>query len=216
VWQTRWAPQDHRIVGLKGAFGVRGKVGQRFSLIDAMVLIAELALGFRLIRGLSLGRFLIKYDPVGPMSPRYLAPWTRLDWFDWAVQTALNRFYFVLPILATLTVAVVLLRLRPPRPRLARLLRQPGIAASVAATSAIALWVPAVGAWATRRNLDEYQSLVFLTISAGSAVASCWTILLIGGRWRPDPGWGDRVGRVLGIVWLAPIPLYLLETILVY
>jgi hypothetical protein len=36
----------------------------------------------------------------------------------------------------------------------------------------------------------------------GSAVAAVWLMLAISGRWRPQRTWIDRLGRVLGWVWI--------------
>jgi hypothetical protein len=41
----------------------------------------------------------------------------------------------------------------------------------------------------------------------GVAVASSWLLLLVSGRWRPEPSWIDRSGRVLGWIWIAILPL---------
>jgi hypothetical protein len=29
-----------------------------------------------------------------------------------------------------------------------------------------------------------------------------WSILVLSGRWHPEPGWIDRVGRALGMFWI--------------
>jgi hypothetical protein len=41
----------------------------------------------------------------------------------------------------------------------------------------------------------------------GVAVGSGWVLLLLSGRWRPEPSWIDRAGRVLGWFWIAILPL---------
>ena len=35
------------------------------------------------------------------------------------------------------------------------------------------------------------------------AVGSVWAVLALDRRWRPEPGWLDRLGRILGAYWLA-------------
>ena len=35
------------------------------------------------------------------------------------------------------------------------------------------------------------------------AVASVWAVLALDRRWRPEPAWLDRLGRILGTYWLA-------------
>jgi hypothetical protein len=37
----------------------------------------------------------------------------------------------------------------------------------------------------------------------GYAVAATWLVLATSGRWRPEKSWIDRLGRVLGIVWIS-------------
>jgi hypothetical protein len=48
----------------------------------------------------------------------------------------------------------------------------------------------------------------------GWTVAAIWLLLALSGRWRPEPSWIDRLGRLLGVVWIAcailvavPVPL---------
>ena len=47
----------------------------------------------------------------------------------------------------------------------------------------------------------------------GYAVAAAWLTLMIGRRWRPEPSWVDRSGRLIGSFWLLMIPLYTLINI---
>ena len=115
---------------------------QRFTLLDAMVLLAALALGLALMRGYTREWGRIRYSPQILPGGWGARPWDTRDWIAWAAQTSLNRFTFLMPLLATLTATVLLLRLRPPRPRLSLLLRQPGIVAAAAATTAVVLWLP--------------------------------------------------------------------------
>jgi hypothetical protein len=35
------------------------------------------------------------------------------------------------------------------------------------------------------------------------AVGSVWAVLALDRRWRPEPGWLDRLGRILGAYWLV-------------
>lgn len=36
----------------------------------------------------------------------------------------------------------------------------------------------------------------------GAAILSSWATLALSRRWRPQPTWLDRVGRVVGVAWL--------------
>ena len=51
-----------------------------------------------------------------------------------------------------------------------------------------------------------------ITYPCGYAVATVWLVLALSGRWRPEKSWIDRLGRVLGVIWilitiLAAFPL---------
>jgi hypothetical protein len=37
----------------------------------------------------------------------------------------------------------------------------------------------------------------------GLAVAAAWMALLLTGRWRAEPSWIDRAGRILGVLWIG-------------
>jgi hypothetical protein len=37
----------------------------------------------------------------------------------------------------------------------------------------------------------------------GVAVGAAWVNLAVCGRWRPEPEWIDRLGRIVGACWLA-------------
>jgi hypothetical protein len=36
-----------------------------------------------------------------------------------------------------------------------------------------------------------------------AAVAATWSLLLVNRRWHPERSWIDRLGRFLGLYWLA-------------
>jgi hypothetical protein len=99
---------------------------RKFSILDAMILVAASALGLALIRFLyATGRYLSMGRP----------------WYAFVAQYTVEA---TVPFLITWTLAFLVLRLRQPRPRLRRLLRQPGMVACGAAVVAIAfevLWV---------------------------------------------------------------------------
>jgi len=39
--------------------------------------------------------------------------------------------------------------------------------------------------------------------AVATAVVVAWAMLAVGGRWRPRPTWIDRVGRLIGLAWIA-------------
>ncbi len=41
-----------------------------------------------------------------------------------------------------------------------------------------------------------------VTMCGGLAILVSWMTLFVGGRWRADPSWVDRLGRAMGICWI--------------
>jgi hypothetical protein len=184
-----------------------------FTLVDAMALVAATAVG---IAGTQHGW---KY-------------WS-YAWFwnldrGWTADAILRRFPTLLalglPALLVFTATILALRLRHPRPTFRRLFFQPGTAACVAALLVVAVEtaghvVATLQFNYSRGYLDKYLEFVstysgffgeFATIvlvrmpnPVGHAVMATWVILLLSGRWRSEPTWIDRAGRILGFAWLA-------------
>lgn len=116
-------------------------------------------------------------------------------------------------LLTPATLALLVLRLRRPRPGRRRLLLQPGAVALVAALlGIIAAQYYEAG---LRDVVQELARGVSLREAVGAffwhdtgpyttvAVAVAWLTLAISGRWRREPGWLDAVGTILGIFWLV-------------
>ena len=98
-----------------------------------------------------------------------------------------------LPPLTAWTLAVVALRLLPPRPLLRRVVRQPGAAAS-----------GAVAAVFTLANIDGFGGPIpdISPEQSAIAVAIVWGLLRAGRACRPEPSWIDRLGRAIGLSWI--------------
>jgi hypothetical protein len=122
------------------------------------------------------------------------------------------------PPIAMWTLAALVVRLRRPRPRLRRLLRTPGTSASFAALfvlvidlfrHAFAFGVLCLDVgWAyAPMYFGAYTALEGTPADAGLAVATVWCYQAVAGCWRSEPTWIDRAGRVLGVCWLATVPL---------
>jgi hypothetical protein len=45
---------------------------------------------------------------------------------------------------------------------------------------------------------DKFDSMTAAPSAIGGSVAAAWGALALSKRWEPEPGWVDRVGRVLG------------------
>ncbi len=110
------------------------------------------------------------------------------------------------------TLACGALRLRRPRLAERRLGRQPGWVAScvVAAMFLVAIGLDKLVLWIARAipelfiivDGSDYWMPIGCCLAA-PAVVGGWLTLRLGGRWRPEPGWIDRAGRVLGWGWIA-------------
>ena len=177
-----------------GAF-LPSRVDRRFTILDAMTLVAASALAFSLVRPLVLGG--LRNEP------------------SWAGYLAA-----VIGTLVTWTPAVLFLRLRRPRPALRRLSRQPGFAAGVAGTAILALGALATGLLAlirvSRQGVGVRAGLpprppepgwwlgVVLHFGAvvGPAVLAAWLLLALSGRRRSATGWLDPLGRAIGVAWI--------------
>ncbi len=45
------------------------------------------------------------------------------------------------------------------------------------------------------------------SMTVGFGVVAVWGTMALARRWRPEPGWIDRAGRVIGWLWIALIPI---------
>jgi hypothetical protein len=195
----KWPPGIETVV--RGSFS---SPVRRFSLVDVMGLIAALGIGFALARGywrcVSVLTYLVRSEPsnVGVPGPR-----------EWA--------YACVPSLLAVTSLLWPLRLMPPRPRLPRCARSPGLVpASVAiialliALAKVLLGLPAfrhMGGFPGVGTVDLGELVSLRVVAAkdmmGPAIAVSWLILWLGGGWRPERSWIDRTGRAFGVLWIA-------------
>jgi hypothetical protein len=215
---------------------------RRFTLIDAMVLMAATAVGLGLAKEYS--QDLLYFLQGNRVSPR---PWE--SWPGILVSTALRGMAVTLPCGMAWTLGVLALRLRQPRPAWRRLARQPGLVACLVAPIPVAL---ALVGRAVYHFLETYTNLLtparlpsppfithglpglpdgfptfwpgiflsapmFIVPQIGLAVALAWIVLAMSGRCRPEPSWIDRLGRALGASWIvAAVLLRLLSELATY
>ena len=57
--------------------------------------------------------------------------------------------------------------------------------------------------WAGWNALNLNFDVYVLSTLGGFAVAVAWATLALTRRWRPDPTWPDRLGRLVGLVWVV-------------
>jgi hypothetical protein len=170
--------------GLRAHTSMNTPQTRNFGILDAMILVAATAAGLALYRAMS-------FPP--------------MNGFPKPAMIALAGVEVAVPLLVALTPAVLILRLRRPRPRWRRLARQPGLVACCVAMLIlifeILLIVPINAA--LFRSLPVFPSgSIFFRGYAGYGVAGGWAIMALGGSWHPEPRWIDRLGRALGFAWI--------------
>ena len=174
---------------------------RRFTLLDGMILLAATAVGYAGVHGLEL------FMDDGDFVSRTTEAWIRRQY----VNLALLLELVVLPFLMTWTVAVVPLRLLKPRPKFRHMARQPGLMACLVVTMSIGLLAVVVAIGCVSRSWRNigFDTIVMimgfelLPAALGLAVLAAWTTLLLGRRWRAEPSWIDRMGRMLGVAWIV-------------
>lgn len=100
-----------------------------------------------------------------------------------------------LPLFVLLTPAFLLFRLRKPRPSWRSLLRQPGMVGCLAAVLAVLIEIDLM--W------FAVEIPTPMPLNIGLAVVTAWTVLGVFRLWRSEPSWVNRLGRVLGVGWIA-------------
>jgi hypothetical protein len=155
---------------------------RRWALLDAMILVGAIAVG--------LGAARWWYDQPGYVNPSALDAQSVCELIAW--------------LLLPLSPALIGVRLRRPRPRWRRLVRQPGFQAN--------LLVGMATVAALFNNRWGYRPTLFqVPFGIGSdqvnevapVVAVGWVLTALVGRRRPEPGMIDRLGRALGWAWIA-------------
>src|SRR5262249_35867258 len=114
----------------------------------------------------------------------------------------------IFSILWSISAIVVLVRFRGMRPTVRRIMRQPGaVACWTSSTIGIIAFTPLIihavldlFGLAPLRSLyvHPFKMKFWLDYSLGYAVAVSWILLALSGRWRPESGWIDRIGVVVG------------------
>ena len=179
---------------------------RRFTTLDAMILVGSLAAGLGVLRWFRPSEVWIRILAGGVLS---------LSWsWHWANNYLPHLFMLMMPFAFSMTLGFLALRLRRPRPRWRRLVRQPGLAACLAlvlgcATAWPLTFLNQVVTW-MRGYADRVDPLIcfeaFCKISStlgGFAVVIAWGTMLLVGRWRAEPSWIDRLGRIVGLGWIV-------------
>ncbi len=160
-----------------------------FTILDGIILVAVLAVGFALARnywrGSDFGVLRGMSDP---------------QWTTNLVAAISSRF--VCPAM----LGMLIVRMRRPRPSLRRLVYQPGLAACLAGSVAMATGGAIVlSLWLFRTvSISSADSSYwpFVVGRIGPAVVTVWIALILFRRWKPERSWIDRTGCVLGAYWV--------------
>ena len=170
-------------------------ISRRFTLLDGMILISATAAGFALMRPTM--EDLPSNFPFEGMFFSYRS----------IVSGVSYLFLSTTPLFSAWSFCLVLLRLRPPRPSLHRLFRQPGLVASISASigSVIATVFLTVLMFELGPRPPSEQVTMVSSAAFGGAILTTWSILFLSGRWRSERSWVDRAGRVLGVCWIIQI-----------
>ncbi len=171
----------------------RGRRGRPFTIADAMILVVATAPALAYLRGTAAGYDYFRLNIVAN-SP--IAGWITCG--EWVVSAFLTSWTF----------ALLLLRACPPRAGGVRLARQPGLIACVSAcgamVAAIPYYYPFGWGWEGFRHIwGPWNALLCLVNHCGLLVLVAWGVLAVTRAWRPEAGWIDATGRLLGASWIA-------------
>jgi hypothetical protein len=183
-----------------------------------MGLVLATAVGFALMR--IDGERSMRYEEIASL----FDPSTELESSRQSFDAISYGVRGIQPLLFTWTLAILLFRLRRPRPPLCRLARQPGFAASSGVTLVSLIFF--LGAmisclhWPSRLSfgwhcVTWYFSYIFddSLAACGAAVAATWAVMALGRTLRLEASWIDRAGRFLGIAWLVMLALLILMSL---
>jgi hypothetical protein len=184
----------------------------RFRLLDGMILVAATAAAFGLSRWTaSEAEGMIPWAEAPSESWEALrlavaaTPGTRDLLTLLGFQVCYPLAVLAVPFLITWTIALIPVCLVGSRPRRRYLLSQPGIIAAFVSIVAILFSglqiIAFVLALPTESN---YMPLLVARVPrfASVAISSSWITLLIVRHWHADKNWADRLGRVLGVLWV--------------
>ena len=169
---------------------------RRLTLADLGILVGATAFGLVLLRWYLAG------IPAGMFWP-VAARTVEVTYGAWSTTAACWM------------IALLVIEHSGPHPRRARLVRRPGYVACCVGVLAlgwggIVEWaghgVPGLAAMPT----SFQQVWVRVSPRVGSMVAGAWLVLALSGRWRADPGAIDRLGRLLGGLWIGWLLFWLL------
>ena len=200
---------------------------RRFTLLDAIVLVALVALGIKTHQ--AVAAMIARNNlSAGPVSASTVIREIRSQGFLAIPVHVTYWFEIAMPWVLTLALSLFVLRLIPPRPRRARLARQLGFAATAMAVGSVlmvwASWLVLLLPLQMSRKLSFmtnwdyphvfYNATIAAMVAAGVGVSVSWAMLLILGRSRAEADWVEKAGIVLGVILILCLPFYLWDSLL--
>jgi hypothetical protein len=137
-----------------------------------------------------------------PSHEQWLNQWVRMHAPPGALGFALaqDAFWLLFPPLLVASFCCICLRLVPPRPPWATLVRQPGWCACLGSILGV--------------MLGYAEGVLFEkpvpSIIVPATVLLAWVVLAVSRQWQPERSWIDRAGRLVGVCWIATIPIYVI------
>ena len=201
---------------------------RKFTIIDALALVVATCLGLAGVRATLLGSS-SELSELALRFPGLGVP--RIDDFYWPTAdqsgvpvylqymlTITNSIRLAEPALMAWSVVLLLLRLRRPRPHWSRMILQPGTIVGVVSVLVLLLESLQLGFitflyrvsgfefWKGDHWNHQWVAVRSWVLEASWQVALgvfiTWSILALSRQWQPEPSWIDRMGRILGLLWI--------------
>jgi hypothetical protein len=170
---------------------------RQFTLGDAMIFIGAIALGL----ALAGPGILLIIDTVRTAPHKQFRTLTGAVGLGRFLNiVVLNFLFFMLP-------AFLIVRLRRPRPSLRSLICQPGFAGCAAPVVMFLSSLPLT--LLAPSGLAGQVIEIAGQVLNGAAVPLAWISLIATRRWHCAPCWIDRLGRILGALWMVSLPAHL-------
>ncbi len=138
--------------------------------------------------------------------------WTGVRLVHWLIDIS-DSAHVLSGCLMCVSFAVVLLRFVQPRPSLRRITAQPGFVACFAASimgGVVILFVAArkvgrlLGGWNLNTSFWELTTPALSSLdSLGRMIVGVWIMLRLMRRPKPESDWVERIGQVVGVLWIV-------------
>jgi len=181
-------------------------VARKFTLLDAMIITAAVGIGLFVVRDINAD-----WSGVTP---------TKLG----GTINLLSAYtHPINPVMLAVTLSALVISIRRPRPSIRRVLRRPGTIACFGAIAVTLLesvqgilcdWTMSfddandnISEFVRNCSFEDLHNTLWgvywgLPTRIGHTVTVLWLVLIISGRWHPEPNWIDRMGRILGVFWI--------------